>query len=243
MTLREAIDAYKDLFGQRELMPLARLAKSPAAKSFQRLKLKNSGDEVLILNAYLRAEDVLHNFPQHVAKAKRTLAEMERLGKSLREMRMFVDRLAKQSESVNSLFSPIIRDDVAAMTRGLDLIDRRIEAKRCNAKETIPQFGVTRKTQSKKAAANSAIWLLAKEVHLVTGEPKLEAVADLAGVIIGATVTLDRVRHVVRNRRLRYDKAVDAQTTRLTGTFNEMMAELNRRKPNESQVKARSRPK
>lgn len=55
----------------------------------------------------------------------------------------------------------------------------------------------------------------------------MSVVADLAQVLTGTDVSLDRVKHVVRYRRQRHEKAVDDQTRRLTPVFNEMMAELD----------------
>lgn len=232
--LREAIDAYRDLFDQRALKLLTQLVGSDAAEVFERLTLKDRSDYdyvcISILTACIEAEQLTRTFPQQIRKAKGTLARMEQLDNAVAELRNFLAELAKQNEFVHSLISTIKRDHVEAMMHGLNLIAGRIEAKRCAATEVMPLLGATRKTQSKEAAANAAIWVIANQVLRTAGKPHLEAVADLAQFILRTGVSLERVRHVVRNRRQRYRETVDAQTRRLTPVFNETMAELNRRR-------------
>jgi hypothetical protein len=237
--LRETIGAHEELFDQRALKSLARLAESSdAAEAFERLKLKNTGDGFLILSEYIEAERLLSEFPQRIAKWNRTLARMERLEKLVAELRKFVDELAESAR--HCISARIERQQIAAMKRGLKLIANKIEAKRCNVKEVTPQFGITRKTQSKEAAENAAIWMLAEAIRRTTGKPHVLEVADLAQVLLGKQVSLDRVRHVVRSRRQRYHDAFDAQTRRLTPVFNEKMAKLKRHRLRERQKAAGS---
>jgi hypothetical protein len=75
------------------------------------------------------------------------------------------------------------------------------------------KFGLTRKTHNREAAENAAIWVLAGAVRHITGKPHYSQVADLAEVLLGkgAEVSLERVRHVVRERRRRYCEPVDTQ--------------------------------
>jgi hypothetical protein len=223
--LREVIDAYNDHFDQRALESLARLSESSdAVEAFERLKFKSDGEGYLVLSEYTEGEQLFREFPQRIKKWKATLARMEQLENHLAELRKFVDQLG-QGARLQSIFE---RKHVAEMRRGLKLIANRIEAKRCNVKEVTPQFGLTRKTQSKEAAENAAIWMLAEAIRRTTGKPHVPEVADLAQVLLGNQVSLDRVRHVVRSRRQRYHDAVDAQTRRLTPVFNEKMAKLKR---------------
>jgi hypothetical protein len=220
------IDEYNHFFDQCALKSLARLTKSSnASKAFERLKLKNTGDGYLILAAFIDAEQLFKEFRQRVTKAKSTLTRMERHANALAELRKFVDELAERSR-LHSIFAAVEREDVAAMKRGLKLIAKTIQAKRCAVEEVTPQLGITRKTQSKEAAANAAIWSLAVNVHRITGKWHFSEVADLAQVLLRTEVSLDRVRHVARYCSQRYDEAVDAQTRRLTIVFNERMAQL-----------------
>jgi hypothetical protein len=200
--LREAIKGYEDLFGQNE--QLVRLAEnSNAAMAFERLKLKNPGDGILILAEYIEAEQLFREFPQRITKAKETLARMGRLQKALNELHKLAAEPPQRSQS-----------ELGAMLRGLDLLARRIEAKRCNAEYIVPLFGVTRKARGKEAAQNAAIWYLANAVRRITDKPQSAAVAELAEIILGIGVDLDRVRHVVRYRQQGYNEMVEAQRTR-----------------------------
>src|SRR5262245_9834053 len=173
-----------------------------------------------------------------------TVARMERLANAHAELSNFVDELAESARLWSIFapfeFAPFERKPVAEMKRGLKLIANKIEARRCAVKEVTPQFGLTRKTQSKEAAENAAIWMLAEAVRRTTGKPHVLEVADLAQVLLGKQVSLDRVLHVVRSRRQRYHDAVDAQTRRLTPVFNEKMAKLKRHRLRERQKAAGS---
>jgi hypothetical protein len=238
--LRDVIDEYNDYFDQCALKSVARLSESSdAAEAFERLKLKNAGDGFLLLAAIIDAEKPFKEFRQQVIKANSTLARMERLANAHAELRKFVGELAEGAR-LHSLFATIERQDVAAIKRGLKLIANKIEAKRCAVKEVTPQLGITRKTQSKEAAENAAIWMLAKAVRSTTGKPHVREVADFAQVLLGKEVFFDRVRHIVRNRRQRYHEAVDAQTRRLTPVFNERTAKLKRHGLRERQKAAGS---
>jgi hypothetical protein len=226
--LRETIDAYEHLFDQRALKALSRLAEnSDAAEAFERLKLKNTGDGVLMLGGYIEAERLLREFPQRVDKWNNTLTRMEQLASHLAELRKFVDELADRAR-LHSIFATFERQDAAAMKRGLKLIDNKIQARRRSIIEVTPQYGVTRKRQSKEAAENAAIWMLAEGVRRITSKPHMREVADLAEALLGKEVYLNRVRHIVRSRRKRYHEAVESQTRRLTPVFNKKMARLKR---------------
>jgi aldehyde:ferredoxin oxidoreductase len=226
--LSETIDAHKHLFDQRALKSLSRLAESiDAAEAFERLKLRTTGDGFLILGEYIEAEQLLKELPQRVAKWDATLARMEKLASHLAELRKFVEELAEGAR-LQSMFATFERQDVAAMKRGLNLVDNKIQARRRAIIEVTPQFGVTRKRQSKEAAENAAIWMLAEGVRRITGKPHVREVADLAEALLGKEIYLNRVRHVVRSRRKRYHEAVEAQTRRLTPVFKKKMARLKR---------------
>jgi hypothetical protein len=225
--LRKAIDANKDLLDQVALKSLARLTANPdAAEVFGRLKFKNPCDGILIVFAYVEADKLFREFQQRITQAKVTLYRLDQLRDSLAKLGEFVGELEKRCR-VDSLFAAVERKRVAEMQRGLKLIAKKIESKRCSVKEVKPQLGITRKTQSKEAAANAAIWLLAAAVRRITGKDHVSVVADLAQVLTGTDVSLDRVKHVVRYRRHGHENAVDAQTRRLTPVFYEMMAELD----------------
>jgi hypothetical protein len=164
------------------LESLARLSESSdAAEAFERLKLKSTGDGFLILGEYIEAEQLFREFPQRITKSKATLAQMEQLENHVAELRKFVDQLA-QGARLQSIFE---RKQVAEMRRGLKLIANRIEAKRCNVKEGTPQFGLTRKTQSKEAAENAAIWIWPKQFAALPASRMCQKLLNLRRCSLG----------------------------------------------------------
>jgi hypothetical protein len=205
--LCEVINAYKELFSKGELELLARLAKnSDVVKAFERLTRSRCDYEYVYLSisrACVEAEQLTRTFPQQLREARQTILQMERLDEAVAELRRFVDEPPKQRH-----------ERFSAMSHGLDLIADRIEAKRWGAKDALAWIGATRKTQIKEAAELSAIWLLANQVHRATGRAYVAEVADLAGAILRSSVSLERVRHVMRSRRRRqFDEMIAAQTS------------------------------
>jgi hypothetical protein len=239
--LHEAIDAHKNYFDQSALKSLARLANNPdAARAFERLKLNDSHDIrcFFILRACVLAEQLARDFPQLIAKTKRTLARTEQLDKTVAELRGFIAEVAvKKDWSRSNPFSVIIRDELGVMRRGLKLIAREIEAKRFGAKEAIANLGVTRKARSEQAAENAAIWYLGKEVLLTLHKAYTPVVAELSQVILGpeAEVDVERVRRLIRNRRQQYGEMFIERRQRGSRTLNEMFAKLSQRSVEERQ--------
>jgi hypothetical protein len=187
-----------------------------------------------VTHACLDAEEIAKTFPEQVAKSQETLAQMERLEKSVVELREFVAELDEQSQP-QSIFSAVDKDRADTMKRGLDLIAMRIESKRCRENELQCWFGIGRKVRSKEVGSNAAIWTLASEVLRITEKPHLTDVAELAEFILGVPVSLDRVRGIIRNRRPRYDKMIDAQSRRASVLWKEKRNELDRLRKNKDQ--------
>jgi hypothetical protein len=121
-------------------------------------------------------------------------------------LRNFVDEVCaeKNQFSVSDPLSPFgwtSSVDIAAMKKGLRLVDYEIFERQELATDDTRRLGATRKFRCNKAAQNGAIGWLALSLHEITGKPNLRAVADLAQVTLRTEVTVDRVRHAVRQRR------------------------------------------
>jgi len=148
--LRKAIDANKDLLDQVELKSLARLTANPdAAEAFERLKFKNPGDGILIVSAYVEADKLFRDFQQRIAQAEAALSRLDQLTDSLAKLREFVGEL-EQRFRIDSAFAALERKRVAEMQRGLRLIAKKIESKRCSVKEVKPQLGSRAKRGAKR---------------------------------------------------------------------------------------------
>src|SRR5262249_50764550 len=92
-------------------------------------------------------------------------------------------------------------DEFKAMDYGLELIAGLIEGRRHTASTVNLWLGSTRNTGKKEARENVAIWQIAWGMLRATGNPHTREVAEIAGVILGVTVTEDRVRAIVRKRQ------------------------------------------
>jgi len=237
---------------------LARLANSSnAAKAFERLKL-NRREEAEVLEACIEAEELVRTFAHRLKRAKKRLVDIERIENAYGELRKFVAHVIEQNSwPYAGMFSPVMEDNRATMVRGLDLIADRIEMERSIAKESFARFGATRKSHIKEAAENAAIWWLAEQIHGVflsrnspsalhlgnsrsKEKPKANSrpamrvhrleIADLAQVILGPDVSVERVRHAVFMREKRYYQMLMDRAHRRIPIMGKMIAALRRLK-------------
>jgi hypothetical protein len=219
--LKDAIHAYladeEDHLDEFAREVLVRLASDPdAGKAFACLMLKDKSDERLILKTCVDANLLARSFSNRIQIVDETLVRMVELSKAVATLRAFVKDLApKRDEPPGSdpLSSKITDPPGAleAMHYGLSLISSRIDASRRTAKEDELRLGATRKNglaearsvaadSAETARRNSAIGWLAEGVHRITGKANLKPVTDLAQVILGITLTEDRVRSATRIR-------------------------------------------
>jgi hypothetical protein len=225
--LCDAIDTYrteqKDKLDQWALKLLVRMAKSSdAGAAFELLKLDRRNVTPFLVTC-IQAENLARTFPQRITKAKMTLIRAEPLGKAVAALRTFVDEHIVEQKNPPA-FDPLSMSgasellgrtaepaDSVALERGLyQIVEVKralywiadwIETDRRLAKHNMFRFGATRKSQIKQARQNAAIKWLAEGVRRVSGKPHLPAVADLAQVIVGTEVSVDRTRHVMRTRK------------------------------------------
>lgn len=240
-SLIDAIDTYRTSQrtpNKRALDLLSRLAKSTdASEAFTRLSPKSQRAEANLLAACIDADNLADNFPQLVQKQKDALSWSKRWHKALAELRSFAAEMSEEKEPLRlglanlDLWSPAIFEPPAdndAVNQALDLIARAI-AWRCGiAQANLAHMGVNRKTHTKEAAENAAIWILAAVIYDAVrtpplpverqgkgvADPKLKEIADLAQVILGTEISTDRVREIRRERRKQYLKMIRDQTER-----------------------------
>lgn len=244
--LREAIDAYcaeqKDKLDKGACELLARLADSyDAAKAFERLKLNDRHAEECLLTACIEADDVARTFSRRNREQNGVSARANRWNEAVAVLREFVAEVTDENEPLRAglasldLWSLSILErpaDNAALKQALDLIESSIEWRRGIAKANLAHLGVTRDSSIKQAPENAAIWVLATGVYdaarepPMPGKPHLRQVADLAEVILGPAISVERVREVLRKRRQLYLEMIGDQTERYHGT--------KRRKPSAS---------
>ena len=210
--LQDALAAYRAAAGDR-LDPeaaavLDRLAGDEcAAEAFAELGLNEAG-ACKILTICIEADELRRTFDRHIRRQTTMLSghrrdgRLDRLSKAVAELRRFVNELDSQPD--DRLSSSLRYDPsmIEEMKRGLYYIDDAIKARRTIAKETIPRLGATRKSvDSGKAAETAAIGCLAEGVRRCCGRPHRRAAADLAEVVLGCEVTIDRIREADRTRQ------------------------------------------
>jgi len=176
-----------------------------AAGAFAELDLNEAG-AAKILTACIQAEELRRTFQDHIDLHTKSEGGkggwLVRLSKAVAELRRFVGQLDRPPDdrlSASLRYDPSIIEE---MKRGLYYIDDAIKARRTIAKETIPRLGATRKSvDSGKAAETAAIGWLAEGVRRCCGRPHRRAAADLAEVVLGCEVTIDRIREADRTRQ------------------------------------------
>ena len=208
--LKDALAAFRAAAGD-DLDPKAaavldRLAVDErAAGAFAELDLNEAG-AAKILTACIQAEELRRTFQDHIDLHTKSEGGkggwLVRLSKAVAELRRFVGQLDRPPDdrlSASLRYDPSIIEE---MKRGLYYIDDAIKARRTIAKETIPRLGATRKSvDSGKAAETAAIGCLAEGVRRCCGRPHRRAAADLAEVVLGCEVTIDRIREADRTRQ------------------------------------------
>ncbi len=227
--LREAVDAYcaerKGKLDKEARELLARLVdSSDAAKAFGRLKLKDRRAEACILTACIEADNIARTFLRRIEKQKDLLVRAKRWDEAVAILR---NEVADRKEPLNldiwslSIFEPPA--DNAALEHALDLIASSIKWQRGIAEANLAYLGATRNTGIKQAAENAAIWIVAAGVYdaarkpPMPGKPHLRQVADLAEVILGTAISVDRVREARRKRSQLYLEMIGDQTERHFG--------------------------
>ena len=210
--LKDALAAFRaaagDDLGPKAAAVLDRLAGDDrAAGAFAELDL-NEADAAGILTACIQAEELRRTFKHHTDPRTTMLGKggkdgrLDQLSKAVAQLRRFVgelDRPPGDRLSASLRYDPSV---ITEMKRGLYYIDDAINARRTIAKETTRRLGATRKNvDAGKAGETAAIGWLAKGVRRCCGSPFDRAAADLAEVILGCEVTIDRIRQAYRTRR------------------------------------------
>jgi hypothetical protein len=243
--LKGAINAYRfkgaDKLRKPALELLARLSDSPdAATAFYRLRL-TLDQAVEVLTICIEADDLFRTFPRRIRNAEKNFQLAENLGQAVAKLRKFAPEFHGQKVPLPSDLAGLPQfdppADIAAVKDALRLIARWIDWGRGVAEITLAQIGTTRKTQPKQAAENAAIWYLCARVQSVAGKPVgvnkrdrrrlyWPEITDLAQIVLGIELSMDRVRHVVSKRTELYLDTFRKQSQRY---YNNIAADARRR--------------
>ena len=222
--LRKAVDEYRaehnDKLDKLEIWArelLDRLTHSDdAVKAFERLKLKDGRERDFIGLCILTA-GLAHRFSRLVLEMPARLKRLERLGKAITDLRLFVEQLASRSDLLvpmldplpmwGPLLDPATPDDFAAVTAmmsGLELIAEAITKQRRIDETVLAKYGATRKKHHENAGNIVAIGYLAEGTRTLTGKPHKRELTTLAPVILGKiNLSEDSVTYALRPQKER----------------------------------------
>jgi hypothetical protein len=122
---------------------------------------------------------------------KRSIANIERLLKDT------------QKPALNRLTAYTMPDAnrIALEREALQSMKDRLDVQSRTAKETILRVGATRKSRGKRAAETAAIGWIAEGVKRITKKTNARLSADLAELILGCDVSLDRIDNAADTRK------------------------------------------
>ena len=236
LRLRESIKAYSgaatnNRLDKRARDLLARLASDgDAGDVFGRLNPRDQRAEACLLTACIEADEIARTFHARMKTQKNALGRARRWDEAIAVLRKFVDEVGEQNEILRvglasldlwslSIFVPPAK--TADLEDALDLIESSIEWRRGIAEANLAHLGATRDTLTKTAAENAAIWVLAAGIYSAArisplpGKLHLREVADLSQVVLRpASISIERVRQLIRKRRQLYVDMIGNETQR-----------------------------
>jgi hypothetical protein len=161
-----------------------------------------------VVMAYAEADQLRHQFSKHIDKANETLRSTKPRRDALNLLRIFLN------ENKNKNWA-VLWGNIAAIERGLALLDYGIGSEESAAAETFTQIGATRKKNIKAAPMDAAIWVLAGAVKRDTGKAYYGEVATLASQLFQQTIDENIVKHAVHSRNRRFDAMQKKRVERL----------------------------
>lgn len=164
-----------------------------AAKRFA--MVEDDSDIKRLLLVCVEADCLARTFRHRVEEARNTPRKSERYDRAISD----IERLLKETQRP-------IRDRLAAYVlpdndrihmelQALASIQDRVRTQRFIAAQTLLRLGATRKCRSKIAAETAAIGWIADGVKRITKKTNARLCADLAELVLGCDVSLDRVHN------------------------------------------------
>jgi hypothetical protein len=232
-SLRDTIKAFRveqDVkcipLDEETLKLLSRLAGSDAAaKAFEELRSSHAamlgfsdvhgGNFLSWCIVARQLVDERRGYRAEILSAEKTLSRMKKLAKDVALLRKFADdqaldelRKFANEENMAELAKFLEVESIEELKTNLDLVDSRIDWRRREIEDAELRLGASRKKHIPEAAENTAISSLAVSIEIATGKPHERLVADLATVILGREILIDRVHSAVRLYKPRLFKAI-----------------------------------
>jgi hypothetical protein len=198
-------DKVQESLDDNAVRVLRRLAEDKrAGRAFDAFHIGPEAGARIVL-ACIEADRLSRSFAGLLKLEKQMLGDrkkpgrLDRLGRSVRDLRNFLGEVGRGPGGPLSATIRYSDQDMAAATHGLNIVSDAISTRRRVAEETILRLGGTRKSKG-KAGETAAIGWLAEGVQRCCDRPHYRATADLAEVILGCVVSLDRLRAAAQTR-------------------------------------------
>jgi hypothetical protein len=196
----EFYEAVAKNLDEDEKLLMHRIAESPdAPDAFA--EIKDSATIKRLLWLCVEVRFLAAHFNEFIGNAESALEKAARDERAIAH----VEELLKETQApaVKRLAAYTLPDRprIKLEREALVSIKDRLAIRTRIAKETIFRFGATRKRHGPKAAEIAAIGWMAEGVQRITKQPNYNLVADLAELVLGCEVTMDRVKSAVGTRQ------------------------------------------
>jgi hypothetical protein len=183
-----------------EKLLMQRVAESDEAPTIF-AKIKDDKIAKRLLSLCFEAHFLAKNFNKLTSDARRALDREAMYKRSIAN----IERLLKdtQKPALNRLTAYTMPDAnrIALEREALQSMKDRLDVQSRTAKETILRVGATRKSRGKRAAETAAIGWIAEGVKRITKKTNARLSADLAELILGCDVSLDRIDNAADTRK------------------------------------------
>ena len=191
-----------------EKLLVERIAASPEAASIFG-PIEDDITAKRLLRLCIEADAVSTNFHGMVEEAQRALENAPIYEQAVEKL----EQLLKETQEVplNRLTAHVLpdRDRIMGERRALRSMQHRVADHARIAKETILRLGATRKWHSEDASQTAAIGWIAEGVERITERIDARLSADLAELVLGCEVTLDRVDNAAETRKREWRMSSD----------------------------------
>jgi hypothetical protein len=162
-----------------------------------------------LLRLCIEAYAVSTNFHSMVAEAQRTLEKTPIYERAIAEFQQLLKDT--QETPLNRLTAHVLpdRERIMGERQALRSMQHRVADQARIAKETVLRLGATRKWRGENASQTAAIGWIAEGVERITKKTDARLTADLAELVLGCEVTLDRVDNAAETRKREWRSSSD----------------------------------
>jgi hypothetical protein len=198
--MAEFQEAATENLDEDEKLLIRRIAESTEAPSIF-AKVKDDVTAKRLLSLCVEAHYLAKNFHRLVSEARQVLAAGPEHERAIAD----VEKLLRETQAptLNRLtaYTPPDSDRIALEWKALESIKDRMAVQLRTADETILRLGATHKSHGKKAADIAAIGWMAEGIKRITKKTNSRLSADLAELVLGCEVSLDRVDNAAETRK------------------------------------------